>query len=326
MIELIRQFPDQIEGSFRLEIQRIEHRKGRVYVCGMGGSAASGDILRALAPETPIEVVRDYHLPAFLGKDDAVVAVSYSGNTEETLSAYREAVKKGAATLAIASGGKLLDAAKKDGVPYIVIPGGLPPRCALGWLMSPLLLALARAGIIPARLEDDLRSVPDFLRAQIPTLEGPDSPTLDLANKFYNRLPFIYASCRFYPVAFRWCAQLNENAKSIAHPAALPEMDHNEVSGIVNPTAFVGETWAVFLRFPEDYERTSARADITAELIRDSVMGITHLRPEGDCTLHRVLWTLVFGDLVSYYLALAYKEDPFAIPRIDVLKERLGKL
>ncbi|MGB9589974.1 MAG: SIS domain-containing protein, partial [Candidatus Hydrothermia bacterium] len=150
--------------------------------------------------------------------------------------------------------------------------------------------------------------------------------TLDLANKFRSRLPFIYASARFYPVAFRWCAQINENAKSLAHPAALPEMDHNEVSGIVNPKNFVEHVWAVFLRFPEDYERTSARADITADLIRDSVMGITHLRPEGTCTLHRVLWTLLFGDIVSYYLALVYKEDPFAIPRIDVLKERLGRL
>jgi len=326
MIELIRQVPDQIEGSFRLEIPGIEPKGGRIYICGMGGSAASGDIIRALAPETPIEVVRDYSLPAFLGPNDAVVAVSYSGNTEETLSAYREAVNKGAAALVIASGGKLLEAAKRDGVPWVAIPGGLPPRCALGWLMSPLLLALARAGAVPSRLEDDLRTAPDFLRGQLPSLEGPHSPTLDLANKFYNRLPFIYASTRFYPVAFRWCAQLNENAKSIAHSAALPEMDHNEVSGIVNPKAFVGEVWAVFLRFPEDYERTSARADITAELIRDSVMGITHLKPEGSCTLHRVLWTLIFGDMVSYYLALAYKVDPFAIPRIDILKERLGKI
>ncbi len=326
MIELIRQVPDQIEGSFRLEIPRIEAKRGRIYICGMGGSAAAGDILRALAPETPIEVLRDYHLPGFMCEDDAVVAVSYSGNTEETLSAYSQAIAKGAAMLAIASGGKLLEAAKNDGVPHIVIPGGLPPRCALGWLLSPLLLALARAGIIPASLEEDLKSAPDFLRDQLPTLEGPDSPALDLANKFYNRLPLVYASGRFYPVAFRWCAQVNENAKSIAHPAALPEMNHNEVSGIVNPKGFVGQAWAVFLRFPEDYARTSARADITAELIRDSVMGITHLRPKGDCTLHRVLWTLLFGDVVSYYLAIAYKEDPFAIPRIDVLKERLGKL
>ncbi len=203
MIELIKQIPDQVENSFRLDIPRIRPAKGRIYICGMGGSAASGDILRALAPEAPIEVVRDYSLPLFLGKDDAVIAVSYSGNTEETLSAYTQAIEKGAVILAIASGGKLLDAAKADGVPYIVIPGGLPPRSALGWLMSPLLLALARAGMIPASLEEELKTAPDFLRGQLPHLEGPDSPTLDLADKFYNRLPFIYASARFYPVAFR---------------------------------------------------------------------------------------------------------------------------
>ncbi|MEO0180924.1 MAG: bifunctional phosphoglucose/phosphomannose isomerase [candidate division WOR-3 bacterium] len=326
MIELIRQFPDQIEGSFSLDIPHIEPKRGKIYICGMGGSAASGDILKAIVPDVPIEVVRDYYLPSFLGEEDAVIAVSYSGNTEETLSAYAQAIEKRVAALVVASGGKLLEAARADGVPYVVIPGGLPPRCALGWLMSPMILALSRAGMIPSQLEDELRAAPDLLRGHLPGLEGPSSPTLELANKFYNRLPFIYASRRFYPVAFRWCAQINENAKSIAHAAALPEMNHNEVSGIVHPKDFVEGIWVVFLRFPEDYERTSARADITSELIRDSVMGITHLRPEGSCTLHRVLWCLLFGDMLSYYLALAYKADPFAIPRIDVLKERLGKL
>jgi len=213
--------------------------------------------------------------------------------------------------------------AGQDGVPGAVIPKGLPPRAALGWLFTPLVLMLLDATSQQPQLKEELTELPDFLRASIKALEGPDSPALDLANKFYNRFPVIYASERFRPVAFRWCAQMNENSKSVAHCASLPEMNHNEVSGLVNPPELVEEMWIVFLRFHEDHPRVSARADITAEILADSVMGITQLEAQGQNTLQRLFWTLVFGDMVSYYLALAYKQDPFAIPRIDVLKSRL---
>ncbi len=326
MLDLIKAIPDQIEGSFELEIPTLRRRPRRLFVAGMGGSGIAGDLVKAMVWSFPIESVKDYHLPPNASAEDALVAISYSGNTEETLSAYHDAAERGMERVVITSGGKLLELAKKDGVPAVVIPQGLPPRMALGWLMTPLALIVARSGLSSPQLEPDLKKVPEFLRAQLEELASPEGPALELANKLYNRLPVIYASWRFLAVAQRWCAEINENAKAFAHCAPLPEMNHNEINGLLNPERIVKEAWLVFLRFPEDHPRVLARMDITDEVVRDSVMGVSHVEARGSNTAERTLWAVLFGDLVSYFLAKAYNVDPVEIPRISYLKKRLAEL
>ncbi len=326
MLELIKAIPDQIEGAFGLEIPTLSKRPRRLFVAGMGGSGIAGDLVRAMVWSFPIESVKDYHLPPNASSEDALVAISYSGNTEETVSVFEDAGERGMERVVITSGGKLLELAKEEGVPAVVIPSGLPPRMALGWLMAPLALLVCRSGLSSPQLEPDLKGVPDFLKAQLEGLTGPDSPALELANKLYNRLPVIYASWRFLPVAQRWSAEINENAKALAHWAPLPEMNHNEINGLLNPERIVKEAWLVFLRFPEDHPRVLARMDITDEVVRDSVMGVSHIEAQGSNTAERTLYMVLFGDLVSYYLALAYKVDPIEIPRISYLKKRLAEL
>ena len=326
MLDLIKAIPDQIEGSFELEIPTLKRKPRRLFVAGMGGSGIAGDLVKAMVWSFPIKSVKDYHLPPNASSEDALVAISYSGNTEETLSAYHDAAERGMERLVITSGGKLLELAREDGVPAVVIPSGLPPRMALGWLAGPLALIVARSGLSSPQLEPDLKGVPEFLRRELEELSGLDSPALELANKLYNRLPVVYASWRFLPVAQRWCAEINENAKALAHYAPLPEMNHNEINGLLNPERIVKETWLVFLRFPEDHPRVLARMDITDEVVRDSVMGTSHVEAKGSNTAQRVFWAVLFGDLVSYYLAKAYNVDPIEIPRISYLKKRLSEL
>ncbi len=324
MHRLIRSLPDQIEEAltFSLPDPWPEPPTAIVFT-GMGGSAIAGALVAALMPEAPVPVVSypSYGLPGFVKEGAWVFVTSYSGNTEEALSSFEEARRRGAKIFAVSSNGQLETLAREHGAAFVQIPRGLPPRAALGYLFTPLYRFLQQAGF----LQEDLAPLPRFLRNLREELEQEDSLARDLANKFYLRIPAIYASLRFYPVAHRWNTQINENSKAFAHTAALPEMDHNEITGLIHPKDLVEEIWAVFLHFPEDHPRIERRMRETADLIAESVMGTSHVHPWGETSLEHLFSLLYLGDYVSLYLAQAYNQDPVAIPRIDELKRRLSQ-
>ncbi len=328
MLKLIRKLPDEIEEAFEFNIPKIDLSGIKnIIFGGMGGSAISGDLARLFLSSLPIpmETVRDYELPSYVDSNSFVVVSSYSGNTEETISIYKNALSRGATILSITSGGKLAALSEENKTPLVKIPSGFPPRTALGYLFIPIIMALHENGIKVTELIEQLKALPNFLRKLQEEFESLDSLALELSEKFYLRIPVIYSSRRLYPVAMRWKTQINENAKAFVHIADLPELDHNEITGVDKPEDEVEQLWVVFLRDEDDHERIRLRMEFTADIIRDSVMGITFVDSRGSNPVERIFYLIYLGDYLSYFLSNNYQVDPIAIPRIDELKRRLAQ-
>jgi glucose/mannose-6-phosphate isomerase len=324
MIEIIRNLPKQIKESFEFPTYKLDMAIiDRIVICGMGGSAIAGDFLKSYLyySSLPVEIIRDYKVPQYVNSTSLVFVISYSGNTEETISAFENAFKNGSKIIVITSGGKLKELAEKYEIPVVLIPRGLPPRGAIGYIFSSILLNLERNGII--QVSRELKESLELLDKSIKEFDSTSSIAFEIANKFYLRIPIIYSSQRLFSVAYRWQTQINENAKSFCHMNVIPEMNHNEINGLKNPKDIISKCWVLFMFDIEDDERIKRRIEIVSEIIKDSVLGITILQGKGETFLHRMLYLILLGDYVSYYLSRFYNEDPYAIPRIEELKRKL---
>lgn len=303
-----------------------------VVLTGLGGSAAGGDFVKCLFEaegSIPFLVNRDYALPSYVGADDLVICASYSGNTEETLSAFRNAERVGAKILVISSGGELTDLAKKAGHTVISVPGGQPPRTAMGWMTVPVIVACIRLGLLPAI---DLAEVWENLdkgRAAW-TAEVPydDNPAKQVAERCIRRIPVIYGlGGPQAVVAHRIRCQIHENSKAMAHANAFPELNHNEILGWSSegnwPVHEVGDWYGILLSFGDETRKMQVRAEKTFELI-GGVCPFYRFVAVGESLLSRMLVTASFGDYVSVYLARLRGVDPEAIGMIDQLKNELA--
>jgi glucose/mannose-6-phosphate isomerase len=292
----------------------------RLVVCGMGGSGISGQILRVLYPQIPIISNRDYSIPEYCLKHTLGILISYSGNTEETLSNYTLLSKYNADMVIVSSDGELLE--KKCRL-KITVPEGLPPRGALGYLFTPLPLLLYRFGFIRRNPQKDLISLATFLKKQRDVIE---KHAQQLSKKFKNKLPIIYVnSQRFLPVATRWQCQLNENAKMMAHTNSIPEMNHNEIVGFGKPQSIHKNLLVIFLNDPQAHPRNKIRVNIVEEIIKKKSTDVIHVEPKGTNHLQQMFWTIMLGDFISYYCAIKEGIDPMPVKRIDYLKKRLSQ-
>ena len=298
-----------------------------IVVSGMGGSGIAGDVLWALALQgypRPIIVHKSYGVPAFTGPRTLLVAFSYSGSTEETLSAFDAAGKRGARRFAVTSGGALAERCYAAGVEHAPIPpgGDRPPRHSLGYLLVPALVALG--------LDDDLDEAIDLL-AQLSQELGrhtplADNPCKQIAARLAEGLvPLSWGGHGLGSVAaYRLKCQLNENAKLPALHAELPEADHNDVVGWERPSALTGVSAMIGLRDVEgEHPRVARRFDITQRLLADQLAVSTELRARGRSPVARAASLFVQADLVSVYAALACDRDPSPIASIDRLKGEL---
>lgn len=299
-------------------------------VLGMGGSGIGGDLLRGLLygrARFPVTVVKDYSLPAWVGPGAVAFACSYSGNTEETLSAYQLARAAGARCVAITSGGKLAERAGRDGVPWVRIPPGLPPRAALGYLLGPMLAVVHRWGWVDGLQQEVEEAVPllqELARRWGPEVATPDNPAKQLARDLVGRVPVVYAASRLSEAAaLRWKTQLNENSKVYATWNAFPELNHNETVGWALAGQPEGLLAVVVLRDPDDPPRLVRRVEVTRELAFGPAAAVHEVRATGRAPLSRVLSLVLFGDLVSVYLAYLNEVDPTPVTVIDELKRRL---
>lgn len=296
-------------------------RPTAVVTLGLGGSGIGGDLLRSiLADEAPCPVigVKDYHVPAFLTTDALVLACSYSGATEETLTAYEQAASAGASCVVITSGGDLLERARRRGHPAVVVPAGLPPRAALAYLFIPMLAVLHRAGAIRS-FEEDVREAArldaDRFRAGA---EG-------LAGRLVERIPVIYSATPFLePVAQRWKDQLNENAKTFAVWNTFPELNHNETVGWGVDGSLARLIHVIILHDRAQPARLSQRVAITKEIAFHRAGGLDEFTSEGEHKLSRLLSLILLGDLMSWNLAIKRDVDPTPVAVIDELKRRLA--
>jgi glucose/mannose-6-phosphate isomerase len=302
-----------------------------IVVTGLGGSSISGDLLRAyLHAECPVPIVvnRHYSLPAFVGPETLVCAVSYSGNTEETLSAFQAAQARGAKLLAVTSGGQLAQMAAQAHVPCVRVPGGMPPRATLGYLFTPMLVILARLGLISdqkAPLAETIGVLGELAAQFRPGVETFRNLPKALAKDLLGKLPVIYGVQDFSDVvAYRWRTQLNENSKVLASHQAFPELNHNEVVGWQGPLSNAAEVWVVLLRDAEEMGRVAQQIEITKAFLQERAAGITEVWPQGHSRLARLFSLLYAGDFTSYYLALLRGIDPKPVDAIDRLRDRLA--
>ena len=334
MGDLIYGLPEQCEEAYKIAEDAAPPSGGRpanIVVLGMGGSAIGGDLVRSfLEQELPVPFIvsRDYSIPRFVGPETLIVASSYSGNTEETLSAYAEAPARGARFLAITTGGKLAELARRDNVPLVIIPGGLPPRAAIGYSFVPTMVILERLGLVASKeagFTEMVRVLKD-LRSQIgPHVPAEKNLAKQLAERFHGKLPLIYGSQPWKSVvAFRWKTQINENAKAIAFASAFPELNHNETVGWEAPQNLTKEVEVVLLRDRDDNPRVVKRFEVTSQIMREHVGSITEVWSVGASALARLFSLLYIGDYTSYYLAIMNDIDPKPVRVIDYLKSQLA--
>jgi glucose/mannose-6-phosphate isomerase len=336
MLGIEDNLPDQCErawdiaGSFLLPEMPMPEK---VVVTGLGGSAISGDIMRALVADqcsAPVVVNRDYTLPAFVNGKTLVFVDSYSGNTEETLSAYGIARARGAMTVCITTGGKLKEMAQADNSPVITIPAGQPPRTATGYILMPMLNVMQRMGLI-APMDGDVAETVSLMRSQRENLrmevEADNNPAKQLALMLENKMPLVYGNSEPMGVmAFRWKCQFNENSKIYAGWNAFPELNHNEIMA----WSFLGDlTERFFLVMLSDegaHPRLKTRVSITEKIMRDRVGGIHEIKSQGESLLARMMSVNYIGDYTTLYLALLYNADPMEINAINHLKAELAKV
>jgi len=299
---------------------------------GLGGSAIGADLIRSYTAgeiSVPIIVNRDYTIPNFVDKDTLLFASSYSGNTEETLSAYQIAKKKKTRMIAISSDGKLRESANRDGIPFIGIPTGIPPRCALGYSFIPPLRTLDKLGFIGSKEQeiDEAIEVLGKLKNELGPGNGPDSNTAkNVALMLKGKFPIIYGANTHFDIAVtRMRGELAENSKQLASSHVFPEMNHNEIVGWDFPVELMKEFVVVFLRDGADHKRVAMRMDITKDILIRKGVKVIEIHSRGKGLLSRIMSLVLIGDMTSFYLAILNGIDPTPVDRITFLKKELAK-
>ena len=317
MEEMLDNFPNQCKEALSLaKDKKILVEIDNIIITGMGGSAIPGDILKSYLSDLkkPVIVNRDYSLPEFISPKSLVFALSYSGNTEETISAYRNALRKGCQIVAVSSGGKLEELSAMNKNIFIKIPSGLQPRAATGYLL------ISMVGILQnSRIIDDKTSE---IKKMISVLKKPNYKKMgeEFASRLVNKIPIIYSSQRYMPAAMKWKTDINENSKCHAFFNTFPEFNHNEIVGF---TELKADYFVIIIRDDDEHKQIKKRMDIIKELIKKKGVPVTELNITGDSYLTKLLSALYIGNWVGYFLAQEYDVDPAPVVIIEKLKEML---
>ncbi len=330
MLETVGAFPDQLKHAM-LIAQGIDYPQvmpRHVVVAGMGGSGISGQLLADWAfdrLDVPVTVVNDYHLPTYCGNRTLVLVESYSGNTEETLSCFEEALVRGCHTVAVASGGELAARARQRGVPLVEIPDDLPvPRAATAYLFVPLLMAMEGTGL--AFVTDELREAIRVLSTMRDEL-GPQVPTASNAAKqvalsLEGTVPVVYGQGVMKAVSRRWRTQLNENPKMLAREDVFPECNHNDTPAW-GESGNTDQFSVVLLRDSTELPEVVDRIELTKEMAFSRAKVVAEVRARGESPLARLMSAMYVGDYTSLYLAFLRGMDPAPIDMIEDLKRAL---
>jgi len=314
MIEVLENFPQQCKDALALPKGiTVKGEVTSVVVCGMGGSAIGGDLLKTYLHDSklPCFVIRDYKVPEWVDNYTLVFIISYSGNTEETLSCFHDAKKKGAQIIAVSSGGELSKIAEK----VIKVPAGLQPRAAGGYLFFPLIGTLYNSSLIDVK-NTDLNEMIALLNKKQEIQEKAE----ELAKKIHGKIPLIYSSELLKPIAYKWQTQINENAKYPAFHSAFSEMNHNEINAFraMDRSKFI----AILLRDKNDHPKIRKRMDICKEIMERNI-DVIEVQVKGNSLLARMFYTISVGDYTSYYLALRERVDPTPVEVIEWMKKQL---
>ena len=333
MLDRIKELPKQVRDAWAIsqkaQVPPAFADVRSIVVAGMGGSAIGGDLAAALVAgelKVPMSVHRDYGLPAYVGRDTLVIASSYSGNTEESLSAFEEARKRGAKVIAITTGGRLAELATAAGFPVVTFSYAARPRATLGYSLTLVLGVLSRMGLVKDLAADVETALADVAKLQERVHEGArTNDAKKLATAVAGKIVFVYGAGAMSVMARRVKGQWNENAKNWAAFDALPELNHNAVVGFPHPAIAKQALAVLILRSSQDLGRHRVRWEVTKELLDQA--GIEHHSVElpGATALSEVLQMTYLTDHVSFYVALLNGADPSPNRSIDFLKDRLAK-
>lgn len=327
--DVLAAFPRQCREAVALGLEPpvAAGRPRTVVVAGMGGSAVGGDLLATCAAErldVPVLVHRSYGLPPLAGRETLVIASSYSGETVETLSAAETALARGCPLVVVTSGGPLGALAKARAVPRVVLPPGLMPRLALGYLFLPLLAVVRSVDLVVTkdRDVDEALRVVDEMGAEL----SPEQPierneAKRVAQAIGHRFPVVYGGPRTASVAYRWKTDLEENAKIFAAAGALPEMNHNEIEAWPSPEARGRQL--VLLRDRDELAEVARRFAVLQDLVGHAAGGVVEAWARGTGCLAHVLSLAYLGQWVSYYAAILRGVDPWPVPTLEAMKARL---
>jgi glucose/mannose-6-phosphate isomerase len=336
MLEFAVHFPAQVAEAAQLGLAFSPPASLRdpksIVLAGMGGSAVAGDLLSRLIEKrvpVPFVVCRDYDVPALVGPDTLFLASSFSGNTEETISALQQAYRRKAKIVCITTGGEVGKFAQRRKLPLIIIPrheANMPPRAALGYSLLPLVMLFSSLGLYPGasgEVRETLALLEVLCARWHPDVKTGANQAKQLAKHLYGKIPVIQGTPGLMgAAAYRWRTQLNENSKMLAISSEYAELNHNEVVGWELPKGLGRLFEVVALTRPNDHSHLQARVEITAGMVRRKAR-IHVLQAEGKSPLAQLLWAVCLGDFVSIYLAFLNGVDPASMDNINELKRRL---
>lgn len=319
LLDLLRNFPSQFSWEPKIESENNLQKMENFVVAGMGGSHLAGNIIKSLLPELNIKVHSDYGLPYISNPDKTLfVASSYSGNTEETIDSLNMALRNGISCVAVGSGGKLIEIAKENNIPYIEIPDiKSQPRFALGYSFVSILKVIG---------ENSLLNQASMLSDKLET-KNAEEKGIALAKKLENKIPVIYSSKKYSSASIIWKIKFNETSKIPAFFNIFPELNHNEMTGFdtKGKTMNLMEKFHfVFLKDPNENEKILKRMDATKSLLEKQEFKVEELTLKGESEMHKMFDSLMVADFASYYLAESYGNDPENVPIVEEFKKLIS--
>jgi glucose/mannose-6-phosphate isomerase len=332
MLGLVAEFADQVGEGWRIsrDLDLPWETPASVAILGMGGSAIGGDLVRGIWSDrltVPVEVVRGYDLPAWVGADTLVIASSKSGNTEETISALEAALERRCPVVVVCTGGALKNVAAAAGLPLATFPDRGSPRSSVGWSMAIVAGILERAGVLEldeAEIEAGMAASRAMASRCAPDVPTADNPAKQLAWQLVDRYTIITGSGFLAPVARRWKAQLNENSKATATFEELPEATHNTVVGFEQPESLRDHLFVIFLKSGLEHPRNVLRARLIGDLVETAQIPHAFVEASGEGRLGQALSAIAVGDHASVYVAFMYAVDPTPIAVIDHITGQLS--
>ncbi|MDD3498333.1 MAG: bifunctional phosphoglucose/phosphomannose isomerase [Candidatus Moranbacteria bacterium] len=296
-----------------------------ITISGMGGSALPGNVLRIFINSTfkdsgkkRLEVFQNrfYILPPEAYENSLNFICSYSGNTEETISSFEEALENDLPCVGISNGGKIEEMCKNNGVPHIKIPypyENFQPRMATGYFIFSIFQVLINSKLV----EFDTGKLSGVSQKLKKITEDSEEHGKNIAHKLVGKTPVIYSSTYFKALALIWKIKINENSKTPAFWNFFPELNHNEMVGFTNPQA---DFFFIMLKDKDDHPQNIKRFEVMADLMRQKGIGTEIIDMKGDDLFEKVFSTLYLGDWVSYYLALNYGQDPTPVDMVEEFK------